>query len=314
MIRTLAKSFLIWLLMMAAESVHGALRELLLAPYLGDFRARQIGVLTGSAIILTLAYLFIEWIGAKGTGALWSVGLMWVSLTLAFEFTWGLLVFGYPWSRILEDYDISKGGLLLGGIVLMAFAPAIASAWRSRTVQATRSERLRDLPGDELIDKPIASLTHAVTIRRTPREVWPWLVQMGAGRAGWYSYDFIDNGRVRSSDQIVPGLQRIDVGGILPALPGAADGFSVLRVERERVLVLGWIPKPQSPPMMTWAFVLEAAETGHTRLLVRARGGPGYQPPFGIPRLLSGTLLRCGHFIMERRQLLGIATRAEAHG
>ena len=64
--------------------------------------------------------------------------------------------------------------------------------------------------------------------------------------------------------------------------------------------------------MMTWTFVLEANEPGQARLLVRARGAPGYQPPFGIPRFFSGTLLRWGHFIMERKQLLGIARRVES--
>ena len=223
MIRSLTRAFLVWLLMMAAESGHGTLRELLLAPYLGGFRARQIGVFAGSAIILTLAYLFIEWIGAKGTGALWTVGLMWVTLTLAFEFTLGRLAFGYSWRRILEDYDLSNGGFLLAGIALMAFSPVIASALRSHRVRATCDECVRDLPGDELIPNPIASLTHAVTIRRARRDVWPWLVQMGAGRAGWYSYDFIDNGRVRSSDRIVPEFQKIEAGGILPALPPPTD-------------------------------------------------------------------------------------------
>jgi len=97
--------------MMIAESVHGALRRFFLAPYVGDLRARQIGAVAGSAIILALAYLFIEWIGAKDTGALWAIGLMWLVMTFAFEFTLDRFAFGYPWQRILEDYDLSKGGL-----------------------------------------------------------------------------------------------------------------------------------------------------------------------------------------------------------
>ena len=78
-----------------------------------------------------------------------------------------------------------------------------------RTVRASRVERARTLAGDELIPRPIGSLTHAITIRRAAREVWPWLVQMGAGnRAGWYSYDFLDNGRQRSADRIMPVCNR----------------------------------------------------------------------------------------------------------
>jgi hypothetical protein len=68
-----------------------------------------------------------------------------------------------------------------------------------RSVRATALERTCRLPGDELIAEPIGTLTHAITIWRPTRDVWPWLAQMGAGsRAGWYSYDFIDNGRQRS--------------------------------------------------------------------------------------------------------------------
>ena len=86
-----------------------------------------------------------------------------------------------------------------------------------RSVRASRRERTGRLPGDELIPEPIASLTHATTIRRPPCDVWPWLAQMGAGtRAGWYSYDFIDNRRHRSADRIVPDLQTIAVGVLFP--------------------------------------------------------------------------------------------------
>ena len=58
------------------------------------------------------------------------------------------------------------------------------------SIRANPGERTRKLPGDDLIANPIGSVTHAITIRSSSRDVWPWLVQMGAGRAGWYSYDF----------------------------------------------------------------------------------------------------------------------------
>ncbi|MEQ1908334.1 MAG: hypothetical protein ABMA15_05900 [Vicinamibacterales bacterium] len=181
-----------------------------------------------------------------------------------------------------------------------------------RSVRATHPERTRQLPGDNLIPQPIASLTHATTIRRPPSDVWPWLVQMGAGtRAGWYSYDFIDNGRRPSADRIVSDLQGIAVGALFPAVPGAMDGFHVLAFETARHLVLGWRPAPRSAPIMTWAFVLEERPDRHTRLIVRARGGRGY-PFYGLPPWLGLPIIRFGHSIMERRQLLGIASRAES--
>ena len=181
-----------------------------------------------------------------------------------------------------------------------------------RSVRASDLERTCVLPGDELIPEPIGTLTHAITIRRPAREVWPWLAQMGAGsRAGWYSYDVIDNGRRRSAARIVEELQHIGVGTLFPAVPGATDGFHVLQFEAGRSLVLGWRPAPNAVPIMTWAFVLDAVNEGTTRLVVRARAARGY-PFYGLPPGIGMPFIRFGHFIMQRRQLLGIAHRAES--
>lgn len=179
------------------------------------------------------------------------------------------------------------------------------------SVRASRLERTRALPGDELIRDPIASLTHAITIQRAPHGVWPWLVQMGADRAGWYSYDFIDNGRRPSADRIMPALQTIAAGELFPAVPGATDGFHVLAFETVRHLVLGWRPAPGAAPIMTWAFVLEWRTDATTRLIVRARGGHEY-PFYGLPPWIGKPFIRFGHFVMQRKQLLGIAWRAES--
>jgi hypothetical protein len=180
-----------------------------------------------------------------------------------------------------------------------------------RSVRATPLERTRRLAGDELIQDPIASMTHAITIRRPRRDVWPWIAQMGAGsRAGWYSYDFLDNGRRRSADRILPDLQHVAIGTLFPASPGATDGFHVLQIETGRSLVLGWVPAKGSAPIMTWAFVLEEADEGCTRLVARARGSHDY-PFYGLPRAIGEPIIRCVHFIMERKQLVGIASRAE---
>jgi hypothetical protein len=105
---------------------------------------------------------------------------------------------------------------------------------------------------------------------RPRHEVWPWLVQMGAGsRAGWYSYDFLDNGRHPSATRIVPELQEVAMGALVPALPGATDGFTLLMVKPEQFLVLGWLG-PLSIPLVTWAFVLQDAGADSTRLIARA--------------------------------------------
>jgi hypothetical protein len=180
--------------------------------------------------------------------------------------------------------------------------------WRS--VRARRSERLASLPGDTLIGAPLGSLTHAITIGGSPRAIWPWLVQMGAGRAGWYSYDRFDNGRRTSETHIVPALQHIAVGTVFPALPGVTSGFLVLALDPGRSLVLGW-PEPDGTPGVTWAFVLAEQPDHTTRLIVRVRSGQGYRF-HGLPVWLSMPLIRLVHFVMQRRQLLGIAGRVES--
>ena len=180
-----------------------------------------------------------------------------------------------------------------------------------RSVRTTPEEEASALPGDELIARPIGSLQHAITIRRPPCEVWPWLAQMGAGnRAGWYSYDALDNGGRPSAVRIVPELQRITVGTVFPALPGVTDAFTVLALEPPRSLILGWSNR-DGTPHMTWAFVLKEHPTHSTRLIVRARASQSYRF-HGLPRWLSAPVIRIVHFVMQRRQLLGIARRVES--
>jgi len=87
------------------------------------------------------------------------------------------------------------------------------------------------MPADSLIPAPMGVVTHAVTITAPPERVWPWLVQMGAGRAGWYSYDWIDNGGHQSTNAILPQHQQIAPGDVMPATPGMTDAFRVAIVK-----------------------------------------------------------------------------------
>src|SRR5436189_4028661 len=118
---------------------------------------------------------------------------------------------------------------------------------------------------------------------------------MGAGhRAGWYSYDMLDNDRQPSAMTIIPELQSLAVGMVFPALPDRTDGFTLLAFEPPHYLVLGW-KGPDRRVLVTWAFVLEHQRNGATRLIVRARGGPDYR--FNrLPRWLSKRAIGLVHF------------------
>jgi hypothetical protein len=150
----------------------------------------------------------------------------------------------------------------------LRFASAIATWPMShRPVRPSRDEDRRELPGDDLLPTAKGQWTNAITIRARPSDIWPWLVQMGCRRAGWYSYDGLDNGGVPSADRIVPELQQVEVGDLFAWTPDAYDGFIVKAVEPERVLVLGG--DAGSLYRVNWAFVLEPLES-RTRLLARA--------------------------------------------
>ena len=129
------RALAVWLLIIGAETVHGVIRTLFLVPLVGDFRARQLGVLTGSLLILAIAHLCIDWIRARRTIDLVMIGAAWVVLTLMFEIGLGRLA-GYPWERVLADYDVARGGLLPFGLLVMALSPVVAAKWMNRRRRA----------------------------------------------------------------------------------------------------------------------------------------------------------------------------------
>jgi hypothetical protein len=124
------RGLLVWLLIMGAEFVHGIARTVLLQPYVGDFRARQVAVFTGSVIILAVALVCVRWIGAATTRELLGVGGLWLVLTVAFEILLGRLVMGYSWLRIGSDYNLIEGGLLPIGLAILTLSPLLAAHLR----------------------------------------------------------------------------------------------------------------------------------------------------------------------------------------
>ncbi len=125
----IGRALVVWLLMMAIETIHGVLRNRFLVPIIGDVASRQIGVLIGSALILAIAILTIGWIHPTSERSLMTIGALWLTLTLAFEFGIGRAL-GRPWAAMLADYDLSRGGLLSVGMVVLALSPLIAARIR----------------------------------------------------------------------------------------------------------------------------------------------------------------------------------------
>jgi hypothetical protein len=179
---------------------------------------------------------------------------------------------------------------------------------------ATEDENQRTWPGDELIAKAdlLMQATRAVTIRAAAKEVWPWLVQIGQGRGGFYSYDWLENLlglNIHSADRILPEHQQLKVGDAVPFWENVS--VTVKSIEPQRALVLAGSLQPGSEKIGgSWTFVLESPGKHVTRLLVRTRVAAFASP--WASEMFSFFLLEPSHFVMERRMLLGIQARAEA--
>jgi hypothetical protein len=126
----LLRGLAVWAIIRLAEVAHGAVRGVWLEPLLGDFRARQIAVITGAAIIVAIAMVFVRWLGARRVYQLLGVGLLWLVLMLGFEIGFGRFVMGYSWERVGSDYNLLQGGLLPIGMLVLAAAPLIAAKLR----------------------------------------------------------------------------------------------------------------------------------------------------------------------------------------
>ncbi len=194
---------------------------------------------------------------------------------------------------------------------------------------ATPAEVRAALPGDDLVPRPRARFTRAITLAATPAQAWPWLVQIGCHRAGWYSYDELDNAGLPSADHLLPEFQNLAVGDEIWAAPDGTLAFAVAALEPAHALVLsgpldqGLAFYPDAPAevaalagdpvRVSWAFVLQplptpAGATALTRLIIRFRAD---YPPSALGSL-AGALLEPVSFLMERKTLLGLQARVEA--
>ena len=128
-----ARGVAVWVCIIIVEVVHGIARTVFLAPIVGDFRARQIAVFTGSCLILLVATASIAWLRPASTREAARIGILWLVLTLTFEVAFGRYVAHASWTRIASDYDLLHGGLLPIGLLVLTAAPLIASKVRHIT-------------------------------------------------------------------------------------------------------------------------------------------------------------------------------------
>jgi hypothetical protein len=188
---------------------------------------------------------------------------------------------------------------------------------------ASRQERRQPLPGDDLVAARWQT-TRGITISAPADQVWPWLVQMGYGRGGWYSYDWLER-RVGAGDfagggsarRVLPELQQLALGDTVALSP--AGGLTVEVLDPARALVLHYrmnlltaAPAGDGDRAVldwTWAFALTPVNEASCRLLARVRAD--YRPPW--LRLLMPFLLEPVHFIMERKMLRTIERQARRH-
>jgi hypothetical protein len=170
---------------------------------------------------------------------------------------------------------------------------------------ATPQEVRRTMPGDELLVRPDIVSTRAVTIDAPPAAVWPWLVQMGSGRGGAYTYDWIENLfglGMHSADRIRPEFQDLAVGDVLPVGP-SGPGMRVAVCDAVRTLTFR-----SEDGRWVWIFGLYPVPEG-TRLVSRNLiATPGASL---LGRVANRVVMEPGSLIMERKMLLGIKERAE---
>jgi hypothetical protein len=196
-------------------------------------------------------------------------------------------------------------GILLTVVIVGIVVTALLVPWMDRW-GAYQQEISASLPGDELVLSPNISYTRAITINASPEQIYPWIVQIGAGKAGWYSYDWFETNVLRcqntNADRIHEEWQDLKVGGQVKMCPdeNMPPAYKVARMDPDQAIVLGhqdgdrWVE--------VWQFVMVPQGDGSTRLVIRSRSEMGGW---------FWNVMRPGEFIMMRGMMQGIKERAE---
>lgn len=200
-----------------------------------------------------------------------------------------------------------------GGAVVIAVTLLVAAGLaRRRQLRwgATVAETRRTLTGDDRLADPDLVSTRAITIRAGVEQVWPWVVQLGQGRGGFYSYDGLENlvgCDIHSADAVNPDWQHLAVGDPVRLAPDFALTAAAVDAPRTLVLQGGLLPGLVTAPYdFTWTFDLSPVSAGETRVLIRER----YSYRQWWSRLIIEPVSVIS-FVMSHRMLNGLRDRAE---
>jgi hypothetical protein len=160
------------------------------------------------------------------------------------------------------------------------------------------------MPGDDIVINPTFNATRGITVMTNPEDIWPWLLQLGSKRAGFYSYDWIDNAGMPSAERILPEFQQINIGDFIPMTPDGKQGMWVKDFKTNEY-ILWWDEKGNS----TWLWQLSPLDRANTRLITRLRVKYDWTLPWVFYYLVQDV----GDIVMMRKCLLGIKRRVEAH-
>lgn len=223
-----------------------------------------------------------------------------------------------------SKWKIIREGLTGASIMVLSLVTPFLNR-RRRYWGATFDEIQRALPGDDLVPDRIGEYIHAITIKAPAADIWPWLVQIGQGRGGFYSYELLENMlgcKIRNADEIVPDFQHLEIGDSIVINPTMGSPYKVYSIEPYRALVLLLRVDTQTGKTFeltdktpdkyqnsSWVFYLKEQDDETTRLISRSRNDWNNS--------LGNTLFYgiFGNFTLEmdRKMLLGIKGRAEAH-
>ena len=182
-------------------------------------------------------------------------------------------------------------------VAFIAFFYLVYRPWQL-SWGATADEVARPMVGDGLVTNPTFNATRAVTVNAPAERIWPWIVQIGYKKAGFYSWDILDNDGIPSAERIILEYQNLKIGDLVP-LNEETDA-KVVDMEPNRRLLLVF----QSDGTVTWAWALYKIDADRTRLVTRLR--------WRTTSLVSQFVLDAFEIIMTRKYLLGIKRRAEA--